>query len=177
MGFHAPVAYNLEHIIAFAAAAEAKRSPLIIQVFPWAITFSKGLLVQAAALSAKAASVPIAIHLDHAQDEALICHAAENLPFDSIMVDMSHYETEDNLVKTAALVAYCHERGIATEAESGRIEGGEDGIADTAEMEGAFTTLDQVEEFIAICIDFLAPSFGNVHEEYGPRGPELDFDR
>jgi fructose/tagatose bisphosphate aldolase len=47
------------------------------------------------------------------------------------MVDMSHYEKEDNLAKTKELVAYCHERGIATEAEPGRIEGGEDGIADT----------------------------------------------
>ena len=32
-GVQAPIAYNLEHILAFIAAAEAKRSPLIIQVF------------------------------------------------------------------------------------------------------------------------------------------------
>ncbi|KAG5803885.1 hypothetical protein H9Q74_011275 [Fusarium xylarioides] len=176
-GVVAPIAYNIEHILAFVRAAEAKRSPLIIQVFPWAITFSSGLLIHAAAHAARNASVPIAIHLDHAQDEAIIRHAADSLPFDSIMVDMSHYEMEENLAKTKELVEYCHARGIATEAEPGRIEGGEDGIADTADLEGALTTAEQVEDFIATGIDFLAPAFGNVHGEYGKRGPVLEFDR
>ncbi|KAG7418485.1 hypothetical protein ACKAV7_003466 [Fusarium commune] len=176
-GVVAPIAYNIEHILAFVRAAEAKRSPLIIQVFPWAITFSSGLLIHAAAHAARNASVPIAIHLDHAQDEAIIRHAADSLPFDSIMVDMSHYEMEENLAKSKELVEYCHARGIATEAEPGRIEGGEDGIANTADLEGALTTADQVEDFIATGIDFLAPAFGNVHGEYGKRGPVLEFDR
>ena len=44
------------------------------------------------------------------------------------MVDMSHYDKEENLAKTKELVALCHEQGIATEAEPGRIEGGEDGV-------------------------------------------------
>lgn len=158
-------------------AAEQKRSPLIIQVFPWAITFSNGLLIRAAADAASRASVPIAIHLDHAQDEALIRHAADTLPFDSIMVDMSHHEKAENLAKTKELVAYCHERGISTEAEPGRIEGGEDGIADTADLEGVMTTPEEVEEFVDTGVDFLAPAFGNVHGEYGSRGPQLDFDR
>ncbi|GKT61951.1 fructose-bisphosphate aldolase [Colletotrichum tofieldiae] len=176
-GIVAPIAYNIEHILAFIRAAEAKKSPLIIQVFPWAITFSDGLLVHAAAHAARAASVPVAIHLDHAQDADMIRRAADTLPFDSIMVDMSHYEMEENLAKTKELVAYCHERGIATEAEPGRIEGGEDGIADTADLEGALTTEEQVEDFITTGIDFLAPAFGNVHGEYGTRGPVLEFDR
>ncbi|KAH8661561.1 ketose-bisphosphate aldolase [Tricladium varicosporioides] len=175
-GIVAPIAYNIEHILAFIAAAEAKRSPLIIQLFPWAITFSHGLLVHAASLAAKSATVPVSIHLDHAQDIALIKEACE-LPFDSIMVDMSHYEMEENLAKTKELVEYCNARGICTEAEPGRIEGGEDGIASTEELEGKLTTEEQVEEFIATGIDFLAPAFGNVHGEYGARGPVLEFDR
>lgn len=52
------------------------------------------------------------------------------------MVDMSHYEHEDNLRKTAVLTKVCHGRGIAVEAETGRINGGEDGIADTGALEG-----------------------------------------
>ncbi|CEI60088.1 hypothetical protein FVEN_g8122 [Fusarium venenatum] len=67
--------------------------------------------------------------------------------------------------------------GIATEAEPERIEGGEDGIADTADLEGALTTGEQVEDFIATAIDFLAPAFGNAHDEYGKRGPVLEFNR
>lgn len=176
-GIVAPIAYNIENILAFIRAAEAKRSPLIIQVFPWAITFSSGLLIHAAAHAAREATVPVAIHLDHAQNEDMIRQAADTLPFDSIMVDMSHYEMDENLAKTKILVRYCQERGIATEAEPGRIEGGEDGIADTADLEGALTTEEQVEDFIATGIDFLAPAFGNVHGEYGKRGPILEFDR
>jgi fructose-bisphosphate aldolase class II len=176
-GVVAPIAYNIECLIAFVRAAEKKRSPLIIQVFPWAITFSSGLLIHAAAHIARNASVPIAVHLDHAQDENMIREAADTLPFDSIMVDMSHYEMDENLSKTTELVTYCHDRGIATEAEPGRIEGGEDGIADTADLAGALTTEEQVEDFIATGIDFLAPAFGNVHGEYGKRGPVLEFDR
>ncbi|KAF2762764.1 fructose-bisphosphate aldolase [Pseudovirgaria hyperparasitica] len=176
-GIVAPIVYNIGHIIACIQAAERKRSPLIIQMFPWAITVSDGLIVHAAALAASKASVPISIHLDHAQDEALIRYAADTLPFDSIMVDMSHYEKEENLAKTKELVRYCKERGIATEAEPGRIEGGEDGIADTADLEGMLTTLDEVDEFIGTGVDFLAPAFGNVHGEYGPKGPQLEFDR
>ena len=146
-------------------------------MFPWAITFSNGLLVHAAAHAAKNASVPISIHLDHAQDEDLIKLAADTLPFDSIMVDMSHHEREENLAKTKELVAYCHARGIATEAEPGRIEGGEDGIADTADLEGVKTTAEDVEDFAATGVDFLAPAFGNIHGEYGAKGPQLDFPR
>lgn len=169
----------MEHIVALVRAAESKRAPLIILFFPWAITASDGLLVHAAALAASRASVPIAVHLDHAQDEDQIRHAADALPFDSIMIDMSHHDMPTNLAKTAELVRYCHERGVATEAEPGRIEGGEDGLADTADLEGALTTPEQVEDFVATGIDFLAPAFGNVHGEYGPRGPaaSLDYER
>ncbi|RDI82608.1 hypothetical protein Vi05172_g7541 [Venturia inaequalis] len=176
-GVIAPVIYNIEHIIAFVAAAEAKRSPLILQMFPWAVTFSSGLLVHAASQAAKAATVPISVHLDHAQDEDLIRHAADHLPFDSIMVDMSHHEREDNLRKTRELVEYCHARGITTEAEPGRIEGGEDGIKDTAELEGVKTTKEDVEDFYNTGVDVLAPAFGNIHGEYGVEGPQLDFQR
>ncbi|KAK8029599.1 fructose-bisphosphate aldolase [Apiospora rasikravindrae] len=176
-GVVAPIAYNIECILAFIRAAETKRAPLIIQVFPWAITYSDGLLVHAAAKAARDASVPVAIHLDHAQDADLIRHAAEKLPFDSIMVDMSHYEMEENLAKTKELVAFCNTHHICTEAEPGRIEGGEDGIADTADLEGALTTPEQVDDFVATGIDFLAPAFGNVHGEYGKRGPVLEYDR
>lgn len=107
----------------------------------------------------------------------MIRHAADELPFDSIMVDMSHYEKAENLEKTKALVTYCHERGIATEAEPGRIEGGEDGIADTADLEGMLTTPEEAGEFIDTGVDFLAPAFGNIHGEYGARGPQLDYPR
>ena len=134
-GVLAAIVYNVEHITALVRAAEAKRSPLILQLFPSTLQQLPSL-VWAASAAAKAASVPVSLHLDHAQDEEQIRQIVKDLPFDSIMVDMSHYEHEENLQKTTELAALCHERGIAVEAESGRINGGEDGIADTGELEG-----------------------------------------
>ncbi|KAL2797737.1 ketose-bisphosphate aldolase [Aspergillus insuetus] len=175
-GVVAVIAYNIEQVYGFIEAAKVARSPLIIQFFPWAIQTFDGMLVRAAAEAAKNAGVPISIHLDHCQSEELLQKAAE-LPFDSIMVDMSHYEKEENIRKTAHWVRHCNERHIATEAEPGRIEGGEDGVMDTAGLKACMTTPEEVDEFVATGVDTLAPAFGNVHGEYGPQGPQLDFDR
>lgn len=170
------LSYNMEHILGFVKAAERKQSPLIIQLFPWAVTFSNGVLVHAAAQAARQATVPIAVHLDHCQDPDMVKRACE-LPFDSVMIDMSHHSKADNLTKTTELVAYCHARGKATEAEPGRIEGGEDGISDTADLSGLLTTPEETQQYVDSGVDFLAPAFGNVHGEYGPRGIILEWDR
>jgi fructose-bisphosphate aldolase class II len=77
------------------------------------------------------------LHIDHAQDEAQIRKIVATLPVDSVMVDMSHYEEAENLEKTERLTKECHAKGIAVEAESGRINGGEEGIADTGDLEGS----------------------------------------
>lgn len=169
--------YNIEGIIASVRAAEAKKSPIIIQLFPWAIEFADGLLLHAAREAADRAKVPVAVHMDHAQDPEIIKRAAELGGFDGIMVDMSHYEKEENLAKTKELTAFLHTKGIITEAEPGRINGGEDGVLDTGDLESILTTPEQAEEFLALGIDWLAPAFGNVHGKYGPKGPQLDFDR
>ena len=177
------VSYNMETIIASIKAAEAKRAPLQILLFPWALQYSP-LLIDFAALAARKASVPVTVHMDHAQDPEVIKQASMILAgdgtpaFDSIMVDMSHYEKEENLARSKDLVALCHSRGIATEAEPGRIEGGEDGVKDTAELQGMMTTPEEVDEFVATGIDFLAPAFGNVHGDYhGVENIHLDLDR
>ncbi|KFY88547.1 hypothetical protein V498_06740 [Pseudogymnoascus sp. VKM F-4517 (FW-2822)] len=176
-GVIAAIAYNIEHIIGFIKAAEVAKSPIIIQFFPWAVTYSSGLLIRTAAdaISRSPLRDHIVLHMDHAQDYNLIKECADQLPFDSIMVDMSHYEKEENLRKTRELVAYCQEKCIATEAEPGRIEGGEDGVMDTEGLEGSKTTPEEVDEFVATGVDALAPAFGNMHGEYWSIGPQLDF--
>jgi fructose/tagatose bisphosphate aldolase len=49
-------------------AAEAKRSPAQILLFPWALHYSP-LLIHLAAAACATAKVPIALHMDHAQSE------------------------------------------------------------------------------------------------------------
>jgi len=115
--------------------------------------------------------------MDHAQSEDEII-AASDYPFDSIMVDMSHYEKEENLEKTERITKFLHEKGIATEAEPGRINGGEDGVKDTGDLEGLLTTAEEAQRFVATGIDFLAPAFGNVHGNYGGvENIKLEYDR
>jgi len=169
--------YNLEGILATVRAAEAKRSPALIQLFPWSIEYADGLLVHAAAEAANKATVPVGVHMDHAQSPEMIKRAADMGGFDGIMVDMSHYEKENNMRLSKEVVEYCNARGIITEAEPGRINGGEDGVQDTADLEGVLTTPEQAEDFVALGIDWLAPAFGNVHGPYGPKGPQLDWPR
>ncbi|KAI3396601.1 hypothetical protein diail_11853 [Diaporthe ilicicola] len=170
--------YNIESIIATVRAAEAARSPAMVLLFPWAIEYAGTSLVKAAADACHNAKVPVSLHLDHCQTPELVRRAADiEDGFDSIMCDMSHYEKEENLRLTEELVGYCHERGIAAEAEPGRIEGGEDGVAETADLGGVLTTPEQAEEFVATGIEMLAPAFGNVHGNYGPRGIQLEYDR
>lgn len=175
-GVLSTIAYTLDHVIAMIKAAEIKKSPLIIQVFPWAILHSNGDLIHCASMLAKRASVPVAIHLDHCQDPELVKIAATQLPFDSIMVDMSHYDKEENLTRTKELVKLCNKYHKATEAEPGRIEGGEDGVCDTNELEGILTTPEEAELFINTGIDILSPAFGNFHGDYPKSGPQLRFD-
>jgi fructose-bisphosphate aldolase class II len=140
--------YNMEHLTAIVHAAEAKCSPLIIQLFPSTLK-QVPLLAHAAAHAVKTASVPLSLHIDHAQDVEHIREIIATLPVDSVMVDMSHYDEAENLAKTKALTKECHERGIAVEAESGRINGGEDGIAHTGDLKGMFDTLDTKERMYA----------------------------
>ena len=104
--------------------------------------------------------------------------AADMDVFDSIMVDMSHYEREENLEMTRRITEMLHRKGVATEAEPGRINGGEDGVKDTGDLEGMLTTGEEAKLFVDTGIDFLAPAFGNVHGNYGGvENIKLDFER
>ena len=169
--------YNMEGILATVAACEARRSPGMILLFPWAQEYSSLALAALASHCAKAAKVPITVHLDHAQSASAVKLAADSGFFDSIMVDMSHYDHVENLARTKELTRYCHERGIVVEAEPGRIEGGEDGVGDTGELEAMMTDEGEAREFVGTGIDWLAPAFGNVHGNYGARGIRLDYER
>jgi len=166
-------------MLAIRRAAETTRSPAMILLFPWALHYAGAHLVRLAASIAHSASVPISVHLDHATSPDDIKFAADlgtEDGFDSIMVDMGHHAHEENLRLTKEWTVYCHGRGIAVEAESGRIDGGEDGVA-VPDLEAVMTTAEEVEEWVETGIDFLAPSFGNVHGDYGARGIHLEYER
>lgn len=152
-------------------AAERMRSPAIIQVFPWTLHFQGIHFIRWIVDYAHNASVPVAVHLDHCIENQDVQVALE-LPFDSIMVDASTQEGEENLEYCKVIVGQARERGITIEAEMGRIQGGEDGLANV-DMEAIMTTPEDAARFVKETgVRFLAPSFGNVHGLYPPGGAE-----
>jgi fructose-bisphosphate aldolase, class II len=51
-------------------------------------------------------------------------------------------------------------------------------VKDTGDLEGLLTTKEEAGRFVNTGIDFLAPDFGNVHENYGGiENIKLDFER
>jgi fructose-bisphosphate aldolase class II len=165
--------YNDDGILAVIRAAEAKKSPAIIQVFPWTLHFQGPEFVRYAISRAHAASVPIAVHLDHCIDHDDV-EIALTLPLDSLMVDASTSDPETNISYCGMIAKRAAALGITVEAEMGRIEGGEDGLK-TVDMEALLTDPQRAREFVERTgVHFLAPSFGNVHGPY-PSGGAKKF--
>ncbi|KAF3071631.1 putative fructose-bisphosphate aldolase [Trichoderma lentiforme] len=98
--FRVIVRYNLEQILDFVGAVMRKRPPLIIQLKPWAVTYSNDVL------AARQAFAPITVHLFDCQDASMIERAFE-LPSDSIMVAVPHPPRKTKFAKTKEQVVYC----------------------------------------------------------------------
>ncbi|KAL2860805.1 class II fructose-bisphosphate aldolase [Aspergillus lucknowensis] len=88
--------YNTDGIMAVIRAAEAKKSPAVIQLFPWTLHFQGPEFVRYVERAAHAAPVPIAVHLDHCINPADIALAL-TMPFDSIMIDGSTLDESANV--------------------------------------------------------------------------------
>ncbi len=162
-GGHAVGAFNviqLEHAEAIVAGAEAAGLPVILQVSENTAAFHRGLAgIGAACLAiAAAATVPVVVHLDHAESEYLLDEAV-SLGFSSVMFDGAKLPYEENLARTAAVVARCHRAGVAVEAELGEV-GGKDG----AHAPGVRTDPTEAAAFVsATGVDSLAVAVGTSH--------------
>jgi len=167
--------YNNDGVMAVIKAAENKHSPAIIQLFPWTIHFQGPHFIRYVIEYAHHSSVPIAVHLDHCIKDTDV-EIALTLPFDSIMVDASTLEEQENIAYCKRIVQRAEKLGITIEAEMGRIEGGEDGLPNV-DMETILTKPQDAKAFVrGTGVHFLAPSFGNVHGPYGARGAEKAWD-
>ncbi|KIW09773.1 hypothetical protein PV08_11873 [Exophiala spinifera] len=167
--------YNDDGVIAVIRAAERRKSPAIIQLFPWTLHFQGPEFVRYVVRAAHAASVPVAVHLDHCIKQEDI-DLALTLPFDSIMIDASTLDEADNVALCAEIIQRACKAGITVEVETGRIEGGEDGLPNV-DLGTIYTDPQKAREFISRAgAHFLAPSFGNIHGGYPPGGAEKSWD-
>lgn len=167
--------YNLEGARAVVAAAEAERSPAMLQILPTALKHGGPPLVALCLAAAREASVPMAVHLDHSASADDI-QAALDAGLTSVMADGSHLPYPDNVAFTRQTADLVHKRGGTVEAELGRLTGTEDGLT-IPEYEAKLTNPGEAADFVAETgIDALAVCIGNVHGRY-PGEPRLDFER
>jgi fructose-bisphosphate aldolase class II len=157
---------TLEHVEAVIAGAESVPAPVVLQVSENAVRFRGGRLLplaRAAAAAAEHAAVPVALHLDHVQSDALL-HQAADAGFSSVMYDAARLPYAENLAATRAAVDRAHAQGLWIEAELGQI-GGKNGRPPLdAHAPGARTDPDEARAFVTDSgVDALAVAIGSSH--------------
>jgi len=152
---------TLEHAEAVVEGAERVHSPVILQISENAVRFHHGRLgpvAAAAAAIAEIATVPVALHLDHVEDDDLLRSAA-GLGISSVMYDASKLDYDKNVEATRAAREWAHANGLYLEAELGEV-GGKDG----AHAPGVRTDPGEAAEFVAATgVDALAVAVGSSH--------------
>jgi fructose-bisphosphate aldolase class II len=163
---------HLETAEAIVEGAEAAGLPVILQISQNCSAYHGALAPLALACRAVAAGaqVPVALHLDHAEDERLVDEAIE-LGFGSVMYDGSTLPYAENVSTTARVARRARDAGVLVEAELGRI-GGKDG----AHAPGVRTDPGEARSFVeATGVDALAVAVGSSHA-MTERTASLDVD-
>lgn len=165
---------NMEMVMAVIKAAEEMNAPAILQTTPSTIQYA-GLSMYHANVkaAAEAASVPIALHLDHGNSFELAMQALRS-GYTSIMIDGSHESFEDNIALTRRVVDACKPSDIPVEAELGKVGGKED---DLNCNDPGYTDPQDAVRFVAETgISSLAVAIGTAHGIYKGE-PKLDVER
>jgi fructose-bisphosphate aldolase class II len=169
--------HNLESFQAVITAAQEENSPVIVAVTPSAIKYA-GLsyLAKLVQTAAQLMSLPMSLHLDHGKDVETVKKCV-NVGFTSVMIDGSHLNFEENIALTSKVVKLAHSKGVAVEAELGRLAGVEE--ASVEEKEAILTDPEAAKEFVERTdVDALAVAIGTSHGAYKFKGkPKLDFKR
>ncbi|WP_427005270.1 class II fructose-bisphosphate aldolase [Pseudarthrobacter sp. H2] len=174
--------YDFTTALAVVGAAEQAGRGAILLVAPKTAATPNGLrLISALRGLADAATVPVAVQLDHASELQVILDAVA-AGADSVLADGSSLPFEENIALVrevrAALDAQ-GDSGVVIEAELGGLAGDEDRAfwADAAGVAVAgLTDSAQVEDFVARTgAQLLAVAVGNVHGKYKGE-PRLRWD-
>jgi fructose-bisphosphate aldolase class II len=156
------------------AAAEELRAPLIVQTSPKHVELTGVDTMYAIWASlTKHITVPVALHLDHCPDRALISRCLE-AGWSSVLFDASKLSVEENKRQCIEVVAEARRYGAAVEGEI-------EGFKRTEEMTGDeaqhVQSLETVVDFVqATGVDVFAPAIGNAHGTY-KSAPTLDAQR
>lgn len=162
----------LEHAEALVRGAEIAQLPVILQISENCVNYHKALkpISVATIAIAESSSVPVSVHLDHAESEDLV-KAALDLGYDSIMFDGSQLPYADNVAASLRMAQLCASYGATLEVEIGEV-GGKDGV----HAPGVRTRPDEALAFAtATGTNLLAVAVGSSHA-MTTRDATLDFD-
>ena len=171
-------ARNTYLIDAVLQAAENTGSPVIVQIsaneFNWFQVSAKEFADRFYQVADRY-QVEAVLHLDHTKELSIIRDAID-AGFTSVMIDASQKEFEENIRITKEVADYAHAKGVAVEAELGKI-----GSADKVETdndESLYTDPAEAEEFVRRTgVDTLAVSIGTAHGVYPVKNPQIDLNR
>lgn len=159
---------NYETAAAVLKAAEAEKSPVIIQLYMRLFNSNKaydlaGMLIRLAHRS----SQPVALHLDHGDNVGQVKDALA-WGYTSVMYDGSRLPFDENVRITHFCVEYAKTFGASVEGEIGHVAQGDE------------TALTDVGEACVFArqtgVDALAVSIGTAHGYYKST-PKLDIER
>ncbi len=165
--------YNLETLQGLLKAASAKNRSVILQVSPSSLDYmGASVIAPLVKASAKEFGVNVWLHLDHAKKIETVETALKN-GFDSIMIDGSELEIEENINLTKEAVALASWNGVPVEAELGYVAK----LGQSQEYGKGFTNPEEAKMFVSETgVDALAIAIGTAHGFY-KETPKLDFER
>ena len=151
------VTLGWEDIIAYVAAAEAEKQPLILQAGPGCREHTPvPVLGKMFRYVSEQASVPVVAHLDHGYTLEE-CRQGIDSGFTSVMFDGSRKPLQQNIDETAAIAELAHAASVSCEGEIGFV-----GYAEGEASNG--TDPSEAERFARETqVDAMAVSVGNVH--------------
>ena len=169
---------DLEMVRAVAEEADALRSPVILGALGPDVEGDRlEYWFRLAKLAAEKASVPVCIHLDHANTLDEVKRAVK-VGFSSVMLDASASPFEENIRRSREVVDALKGRDITVEAELGHVGNGWVGSGEGSESgPDMLTEPEKVAEFVERTgVDALAVSIGTAHGVY-IKAPKLDIER
>ena len=163
--------YNLNSLqwaIPILQAAEEERAPVILASSDRLVDRLGGFRTIAAVIRElvreMSITVPVVLHLDHAQSVDR-CKRAMEAGYTSVMIDGSKYPIDQNIAMTREVTdtEYARAYGVSVEAEVGIVGGSEDGMEGSIRYADPGGCLRMVKE---AQIDALAAALGSVHGPY-----------
>ncbi len=173
-------AFNVNHLETILAVMDAARecdSPVILQTSEGAVRYAGLGMLVAMANAAAEGDLPVVLNFDHGKDLALLKRAIES-GYTSVMIDASEHPFAENVKRTRQVVQWARAKGVAVEAELGRIGGTEDTVS-TLDAQAFLTDPAEAARFAkqSEC-DSLAISIGTKHGAFKfAKDRHLDLER